>query len=66
MTRSAAPCGVLVLVAGALLGAQLPDRAQSEAQAKRVGERIRTLEIEADRLAREARTLLGDLRALEV
>lgn len=54
------------MVAGALLGAQMPDRAQSEAQAKRVDERIRGLEIEADRLAREARSLLGDLRALEI
>ncbi len=66
MIRRGASCGVLAIAAAALLGAQTPDRVQSEAQAKRVGERIRALELEADRLAREARTLLGDLRALEV
>jgi septal ring factor EnvC (AmiA/AmiB activator) len=42
------------------------ERARTEAQARRVNERIATLQREADRLAGEARTLVGDLRKLEV
>ena len=59
---------VLLLALCVGLSAQTPpdDRAQAEAMARRVQERIRTLEREAERLARESRTLLGDIRKLEV
>ena len=46
--------------------AQPADRARTEALARRAGERLQTLQREADRLAAEERTLLGDLRKLEV
>ena len=51
---------------GAGLGAQTVDRAQTEAEARRVDDRIRALQNEADSLAGQARTLLGDLRTLEI
>jgi septal ring factor EnvC (AmiA/AmiB activator) len=43
-----------------------PDRARTEALARRAGERLQALTREAERLAAEGRTLLGDLRKLEV
>jgi len=46
--------------------AQSPDRAVTDATARRVNERIRALQAEADRLASQSRTLLGDLRQLEI
>src|SRR5919106_2608489 len=46
--------------------AQPPDRARTEALARRVNERVRALQREAERLAGEARTLVGDLRKLEI
>jgi septal ring factor EnvC (AmiA/AmiB activator) len=42
------------------------DRSRTEALAQRATERLQTLRKEADRLAAEERTLLGDLRKLEV
>ena len=45
---------------------QAPDRARTEALARRVNERVRALQREAERLAGEARTLVGDLRKLEI
>jgi murein hydrolase activator len=48
------------------LGAQQTDRARTEAMARRAGDRLQTLQREADRLATEERTLLTDLRKLEV
>lgn len=45
---------------------QAQDRVQTEAAARRVNTRMRALQLEAERLASEARTLLGDLRKLEV
>src|SRR3989442_12421413 len=48
------------------LAAQQPDRAQTEAMARRAGERLQALQREADRLASEEGTLLNDLRKLEV
>jgi len=42
------------------------DRGATDAMARRVNERIRVLQAEADRLASQARTLLGDLRQLEL
>ncbi|MBM3820288.1 MAG: hypothetical protein FJW14_14895 [Acidimicrobiia bacterium] len=49
---------------GALLAQQ--ERAGTEAQSRRVNARIIALQREAERLAGEARTLVGDLRTLEV
>jgi septal ring factor EnvC (AmiA/AmiB activator) len=46
--------------------AQVPDRARTEALARRATERLQSLQREADRLASEERTLLGDLRKLEI
>ncbi len=42
------------------------DRQTVESMSRRVNERIRALQSEADRLASQARTLLGDLRQLEI
>ena len=50
----------------ATTSAQAPNRAAVEAQAKRAAERIRVLQREADSLAATARTLLADLRKLEL
>jgi murein hydrolase activator len=46
--------------------AQTPDRARTEALARRATERLQALQREADRLASEERTLLGELRKLEI
>jgi len=49
------------------LAAQQPsDRAHTEALSRRATERLQTLQREADRLTADERTLLGDLRKLEV
>ena len=56
---------VLLSVAGSV-AAQQDDRARTEALARKTNERLRTLTLEADKLALEARTLLGDLRRLEL
>jgi septal ring factor EnvC (AmiA/AmiB activator) len=45
---------------------QPPERARTEALARRATERLRALQREADRLASDERTLLGDLRKLEI
>jgi murein hydrolase activator len=60
--------GFWVLGFGAALHSQTPapDRAATEALSRRVDERIRALQREADRLAGEARTLVGDLRKIEI
>jgi len=55
-----------VLLPGALFGGQLPDRARTETLATRAAERLQALHDEADRLATEERTLLRDLRQLEL
>ena len=57
---------MVALALGASLTAQTLDRGRAEAEARRVNDRIRALEAEADQLAGQARTLLGDLRTLEV
>ena len=46
--------------------AQPSDQTRTEALAARAAERLRVLHEEADRLASEERTLLGDLRKLEI
>ena len=51
---------------GAPLVAQQGDHARTEALARRAADRLQSLQREADRLASEERTLLGDLRKLEV
>jgi len=51
---------------GAALLAQPPDRARTEALARRAGERLQALQREAERLASEESSLLNDLRKLEV
>jgi murein hydrolase activator len=57
---------------GGALAAQTPpqtpeaDRSANAEMAKRVKARIEALEREADRLARQSRSLLGDMRRLEV
>ncbi len=53
---------MLLALATATLGAQAP---AGDARA-RVAERIRALQVEADRLAAQARTVFGDLRKLEL
>jgi septal ring factor EnvC (AmiA/AmiB activator) len=57
---------IAALTLGASLAAQTPDRGRAEAEARRVNDRIRALQVEADQLAGQARTLLGDLRKLEI
>ena len=63
MTLRTISC-VVVLSAG--LAAQTADRGRTEAEARRVDDRIRALQNEADGLAGQARSLLGDLRQLEI
>jgi septal ring factor EnvC (AmiA/AmiB activator) len=46
--------------------AQQPDRAGTEALARRTTDRLQALQREADRLALQERTLLGELRKLEI
>jgi murein hydrolase activator len=70
-TRHRRPCaGALVvgaILAGAVVGvAQTAERARTESHARRVTERMIALQREADALASQQRSLLGDLRRLEV
>ena len=58
--------GALLLLASGALGAQTADRARTESQARRANERLIALQREADALASQERSLLGDLRRLEV
>jgi septal ring factor EnvC (AmiA/AmiB activator) len=57
---------VVSVVVTAALFAQQSDRARTEALAARAGERLQALQREADRLAAEERTVLGDLQKLEI
>ena len=52
--------------AGATATAQDADRARTDVQARRVNDQIRALQAEADQLAGQARTLLVELRELEI
>jgi len=54
------------VLAATVFGQQPPDRARTEALARRATERLQALQREADRLAAEERTLLGELRKLEI
>ena len=51
---------------GVSLLAQAPDRAQTEALAKRAAERLAALQKESEQLARQERGVLAELRKLEV
>jgi septal ring factor EnvC (AmiA/AmiB activator) len=57
---------LLLLLAASSGGAQQDDRAGTEALARSTSDRLKALNQEADRLASDARTLLGDLRKLEL
>src|SRR5438067_1836335 len=48
------------------VAAQQSDRARTEALARRAAARLQSLQREADRLASDERTLMGDLRKLEI
>jgi len=57
----------IAAVIGGVLSAQAPaDRAQTEALAKRATERLAALQREAESLAKQERSLLAELRKLEV
>lgn len=66
MSFRAVSCAALLLALCTVAAAQDAGRARADAQSRRVSDRIRALQAEADRLAGQARTLLDDLRALEV
>ncbi len=68
LSRSARLAAVLALLIGAGLAAQAPapERARAEATSRRAAERIRALQRESDALATQEKTLLVELRALEV
>jgi len=56
----------LIVVVSPPVGAQQTDRARAEALARRATERLQSLQREADRLASQERSLIDDLRKLEV
>lgn len=58
--------GLTCLGSAAAIGFGQTDRARTEAQARRAAERLQALHREADALALQERTLLGDLRRLEL
>ena len=72
MGRTAPACVLLAVACGVFMAARHPvaaqdaDRARAEALARRVGDRIKSLQDEAARLAGQSGTLLGDLQKLEV
>jgi septal ring factor EnvC (AmiA/AmiB activator) len=55
-----------ILALPIVLLAQQSDRARTEALSRRAAERLQALQREADRLALDERTVLGDLRKLEI
>jgi murein hydrolase activator len=65
---AAVALAAIISVASAAPGGQTPpsDRARAEASAQRAGERIRALQREAEALASQEKTLLVELRKLEV
>ena len=64
--RALAIAALVVGLTGAASDAQQPGRAQTETLSRRATDRLEALRQEADRLAAEARTVLGDLRRLEL
>jgi septal ring factor EnvC (AmiA/AmiB activator) len=59
-------CSAVYVFVSVNLSAQAPERARAEGLARRATERMQALQREADRLASEERTVLGDLRKLEI
>lgn len=57
---------MLLLPGGVALMARQAERTSTDALARRVSDRVRILQAEADRLASESKTLLNELRQLEV
>jgi len=57
---------LVAVFASFAVSAQQPDRARTEALSRRATERLQALQREADRLASDERTLIGDVRKLEV
>ena len=55
--------GLILVILGGVLAAQAP---RPDAQTKRVNDRIQALESEARQLAAQSKTLLGELRQLEI
>src|SRR4051795_8543740 len=66
LAASAVVAIALSLPFAASARAQAPDRARAEALARRATERLRALQREADRLASDERTLINDVRKLEI
>src|SRR5262245_34472565 len=66
LCRRVAYVAAVLAAASMSLAAQSGDRARTEALSRRAAERLQTLQREADKLAADERTLLGDLRKLEV
>jgi septal ring factor EnvC (AmiA/AmiB activator) len=67
MTNGSKPCSAIaILLACGSLAAQQADRTDSEALSRRAAERLRALHEEADRLTSDERSVLVDLRRLEV
>ncbi len=63
--RLSSTVACLLLAAGPI-AAQQPDRAATEALARRAAERLKALHAEADRLVAQERSLIGELRRLEL
>src|SRR5262245_35044344 len=55
-----------LLIVSVIAFAQDTTPPAGEAQSRRIADRMRSLQREADRLAGETRTLLGDVRKLEI
>jgi septal ring factor EnvC (AmiA/AmiB activator) len=63
---SSLACALVAVSVLTAIAAQPPERARTEALSRRAAERLRALQREADKLSADERTLLGDLRKLEV
>ena len=67
MFSACSPISALIVVSfSCSVLAQQADRTRTEALARRASDRMQALQREADRLASQEKTLLGDLRKLEV
>ena len=64
--RRTLPVGLVAFALSAALLAQTADRARTEGLAQRASERLQALQREADRLASEEKTLLGELSGFEL
>jgi septal ring factor EnvC (AmiA/AmiB activator) len=60
------PAALVVFAGVSVLSAQTSDRARTESQAQRASDRLQALQREADSLASRERSLLVDLRKLEI